>query len=487
MTTTELAADETTQPDLVSADSLWRPPAGGFFEGRWQDGRRRLAVFDPEDGSQVGEVLVAPTRMRSTGLCGISPIGIRGCPGRSGSGGRALESASDQLRDASELFTVLIATEGCKTVTEARQEVARAVEVLRLCAQLSATLTGKTVPFDDTPRGAGWRGWYTRSQPVGLVAAITPLNDSLNLVVHKLGPALVAGKSAAVLKPAPATPLTALAFAQILLAAGVPPDLLAILPGIDAGRALVAHPLVDLVSFTGGTRTADKIAHTGPARKLLMELGGNNAVLVCPDADLDEVAAAVVDGAFGVAGQNCLSVQRVLAHRSLFAGLVEQVSERAGALVVGSKQDPATDIGPLVSSAEAARVVSWVEEAVAAGATVHVGGTRTGSFVNPAVLTGVPHSARLWSEEVFGPVVAIEPYDDLDTAVAVVNGVDTGLQARSVHPGYRPGPRRRRSFTGGRGTGELDLGLSDRRHAVRRVPSVRDVGLRRRSRARFSP
>ena len=119
----------------------------------------------------------------------------------------------------------------------------------------------------------------------------------------------------------------------------------------------------------------------------------------------------------------------MLAHRSLFAGLVEQVSQRAGALVVGSKQDPATDIGPLVSSAEAARVVSWVEEAVAAGATVHVGGTRTGSFVNPAVLTGVPHSARLWSEEVFGPVVAIEPYDDLDTAVAVVNGVDTGLQA----------------------------------------------------------
>ena len=409
-----------------SAESLWVPPAGGFFEGRWQNGRRHLHVYDPEDGSLVGVSLDASdaevdraVRFVAAGHAKVHwPLWQRR---------EALEAAADKLSDATELFTVLIAAEGCKTATEAAREIARAVEVLRLCAQLSSLLTGRTVPFDDTPRGAGWRGWFTR-EPVGVVAAITPFNDPLNLVVHKLGPALIAG-NAVVLKPAPATPLTALAFGQILLASGVPGELLAILPGTEAGRALVSHPLVDVVSFTGGSATADHIAQSGRARKLMMELGGNNAVLVCADADVDEVAEAIVDGAFGVAGQNCLSVQRVIVHASRYDDLVEQVTKRASALVVGSKQDPRTDLGPLINQTEARRVVDWVHQAVLAGGRLRTGASLDGSFVTPAVLTDVPGDARVWTDEVFGPVVVIRPYVDLDEAVDAVNAVDTGLQA----------------------------------------------------------
>ena len=305
----------------------------------------------------------------------------------------------------------------------------RAVETVRLSAEQAHRLEGATLPFGDTPRGVGRVGWYTR-EPVGVIGAITPYNDPLNLVAHKLAPALIAGNGI-VLKPAEQTPLTALAFVELLLDAGVPGGRLAVLPGrgTTVGAALVGHPLVDMVSFTGGYATGDAVARSAGAKKTLMELGGNGAVIVLPDADVERAAQAVVDGAFGAAGQNCLSVQRVYAAPELVDLFVGLVVERAERLVVGSKSDPATDIGPLIDEAAAARVEAWVTEAVEAGATVRTGGKRDGTFHWPTVLTGVPAGARVLTEEVFGPVVSIQPYRSVDSAVAEVNGSDYGLQA----------------------------------------------------------
>ena len=230
-------------------------------------------------------------------------------------------------------FAELISREGCKTIRGAAREVQRAVETVRLSAEQADRLEGQTLPFGDTPRGENRLGWYTR-EPVGVVAAITPFNDPLNLVAHKVAPALIGGNGV-VLKPAEQTPLVALAFIELLLDAGVPADRVAVLPGRGAtvGAALVGHPRVDLVSFTGGFTTGNAIAATAGAKKTLMELGGNGTVLVLPDADVRRAAQAVVDGAFGNAGQNCLSVQRVFVARELLDELVERVvslTERAG-------------------------------------------------------------------------------------------------------------------------------------------------------------
>ncbi|RBM12673.1 aldehyde dehydrogenase [Streptomyces sp. PT12] len=417
----------TTTGDLLgSGRPVWTPPAGGYWEGAWQGGRRGMVVRDPEDGSEVGRVMDATDEEADRAVAHLA-MRWRGHAWPLWRRREAIGHAAAALAAAEPRFAAIIAAESCKTVTEAHAEVRRAVETLRLASEAAGGLTGRTVPFDNSPRGHGWTGWYTR-EPLGVVAAITPFNDPLNLVAHKLGPALVAGNPV-VLKPAPQTPLSALALVDLLLRGGVPGDYLAAIPGRDAGAALVRNPRVDVVSFTGGPRTADRIARGGPARKLLMELGGNNALIVCADADPAQAARAVVDGAFSVAGQNCLSVQRVLVAEPRYAEVVERVSAAAARLVVGSKRDPATDVGPLVSEAEAARVTAWIDEAVGGGAVLHTGGERRGGFVTPAVLTGVPPGARLRTREVFGPVVLLDPFRTLDEAVASANAVDTGLQA----------------------------------------------------------
>ncbi|MFD5316730.1 aldehyde dehydrogenase family protein [Streptomyces sp. NPDC127098] len=407
----------------------WLPPAGAFWAGRWRDGAEAFAVHDPEDGRRLGEVADVTPAEVDAAVRSVAAAVWGGAPWPAWRRREALHRAAELLGERRAELVGLISGEGCKTVREATAEVARAAETLRLSAECTGRLTGETLPFDDTARGAGRLGWYTR-EPVGVVAAITPFNDPLNLVAHKLGPAL-AGGNGVVLKPAEATPLTALAFAAALLDAGVPAGRLAVLPGAGAraGRALVGHPLVDLVSFTGGHRTGAAVARAAGAKKTLMELGGNNCVLVLADADPARAARAVVEGAFGVAGQNCLSVQRALVAAESFDDFLAETLAATGRLRVGSKRDPLTDVGPLVSAREAARVGTWVAEAVAGGARVRAGGRREGAFHWPTVLTDVPAGARLTAEEVFGPVLTVGAFGDLDEAVALANATDFGLQA----------------------------------------------------------
>ena len=413
------------------------PPGGAFIAGQWQTTKLPVAVRNPENGEHVGwvarssraDVDRAVTALRH-GLGREWPLYRRRA---------ALTEASFLLAAQAERFARLISTEGCKTVVEAEREVARAVETLRLSGECADALTGETLPLDNTERGAGRIGWFVRA-PVGIVAAITPFNDPLNLVAHKLGPALLAGNGV-ILKPHEATPLTALAFAEVLIEAGVPGDRLAVVCGeAETGGHVVTHPQVDVISFTGGPRTAARISAMAGPRRLLMELGGNNPTLVCADADPTAAAAAIVEGAFGVAGQNCLSVQRVYIARELFDLVSAAVVAKTRALVVGSKRSRRTQVGPMINEGEARRVEEWVADAVARGAQVLAGGTRNGSLHTPTVLADVPDGARIAVEEVFGPVVCLFAFDTVEEAIDRANSthaLHAGVFTRDIDAALR--------------------------------------------------
>ena len=402
-------------------------PGGAFFGGHWQSGDMTLEVRDPEDGFLIGRVCSStPEDVRRAVAHLQRHLQVEPWPLRSRR--QALEKASALLHEQRARFATIIAAESSKTITEAESEVGRCIETLRLSAAASSELSGSTLNFEDSLAAGHKIGWYTR-QPVGIVAAITPFNDPLNLVAHKLGPALIGGNGV-VLKPSERTPLSGLALVQLLLEAGVPAGrIAAIVGGPGVAEALVTDDGVDLISFTGGPRTAERISAAAGARKILSELGGNNATIVCADADPVRAADAIVAGAFGVAGQNCLSVQRVYVHTTIFDRVLDHVASGTRALRTGSKFDRRTDVGPLISEAEARRVEDWVDEARAAGASVHVGGRRRNAFYEPTVLTDVPTGCRVIREEIFGPVVTLMPFIEVSDAIQWTNNSECGLQA----------------------------------------------------------
>ncbi|WP_415853581.1 aldehyde dehydrogenase family protein [Sinomonas sp. G460-2] len=402
-------------------------PGGAFFEGQWQTANMTFDVRDPEDGFLLWQVCESTSAEVRRAIAHIHrELDGHEWPLRSRR--EALERAAFLLGEQSERFAKIIAAESSKTIREAEQEVRRCVETLRLSAAASAELEGETLAFEDSLVGKRKTGWYRR-HPIGIIAAITPFNDPLNLVAHKVGPALIGGNGV-VLKPSSRTPLSALALVQLLLQAGVPSGRIAVVvtgPGVS--ETLVSDPRVDLISFTGGPGTAARIAAVAGAKKFLSELGGNNATVVLADANPEAAADAIVAGAFGVAGQNCLSVQRVYVHSSLFKPVLDHVVCRTESLRIGPKLDRTTEVGPLITEAEARRVADWVEEARAGGATVQVGGRRRGAYYEPTVLTDVPGESRVVRDEVFGPVVSIVPFSEVSEAIDAANDSDYGLQA----------------------------------------------------------
>jgi NAD-dependent aldehyde dehydrogenases len=402
------------------------PPGGALIAGVWRTAPLDLPVHDPQDSRLVGRVsrcsaqdVDDAVRAAAESLGQDWPLHARLT---------TLGRAADAVLERSELFGGVIAAEGVKTLAESRAEVTRCVETLRTAAAAGEVLTGEVLQTGASARGAGRMGWFTR-EPLGVVGAISSFNDPLNLVAHKLAPAILAG-AAVVLKPSDQTPLTALHLAALLLESGVPRARLSVVcGGPEVGEALVAHRDVAVVSFTGGTRTGEAITRSAGVKKLLMELGGNNATIVCADADLDLAVDKIVSGAFGVAGQNCLSVQRVFVEQPLFEQVLRGVTDGAMSLRVGSKFDPATDIGPLVGKQAAHRVAGLVDDALERGARLVTGGHADGNFYVPTVLTGVATEAPILREEVFGPVVIVEPVMSVVEAVQRANDCQFALQA----------------------------------------------------------
>jgi acyl-CoA reductase-like NAD-dependent aldehyde dehydrogenase len=341
-----------------------------------------------------------------------------------------LEDVAAALIEQKERFAKLIVAEAGKPLRLARAEVDRAVLTFKTAAEEAVRLGGESLPLDLTEGNEGRWGLVQRF-PVGPVLAITPFNFPLNLVAHKLAPAIAAG-CPILLKPAPQTPFTALALGEVVLKAGWPAEALSILPLSNADTAWLAEKedRIKLVSFTGSAKVGWELKARSGRKRVLLELGGNAALIIHSDwHDLDEAALRTAHAAFGFAGQSCISVQRIFVERKIFQTFVWKLVEIAAKLISGNPAEEATEVGPLIRLSDAERVESWIREAVESGAKLIAGGERTGSLVTPALLTATKPGMKIRDEEAFGPVVLVEPYDDFEQALADVNHSKYGLQA----------------------------------------------------------
>ena len=388
-----------------------------------------ITVNDPQDGSWVGEVpsasesdvrAVINSAAEGFDKARLLPVHVRM---------KVLNQVANALSEEKEEFAQLIAREGIKTIREARKEVGRCVDTLRLSAEEARRLNGETIAFDQAP-GSDNRFGYYRRLPLGVIVAITPFNDPLNLVAHKIGPALAAGNSV-ILKPHSETPLVARRLVELFAQTELPEGVLQLVTGRGAliGDVLVADPRVRMVSFTGGREVGEKILQQAGLKKLAMELGSNCPVIVMADADLEKAVEATVSGAFWAAGQNCLHVQRIFIDDALYDVFSKAFCARAGAIQMGNKLDESTDMGPMINERAAQKVETLVVDALQKGASLMCGGERQGSFYQPTVLADVGDDCNIAHEEVFGPVTLLYRFSDLDEAISMANGVDYGLQA----------------------------------------------------------
>lgn len=400
-----------------------------YLDGEWVDRPNSIDVTDPFDGSVVDTVPRATTADVETALAAA----VRGFEiarkmtvfDRA----RILFKTAEIVESRQEELAGTIAREGSKTIREAREEARRCVNTLTISAEEAKRIQGETIPFGSFPGGEKRRGYYERV-PVGVVLAITPFNDPLNLVAHKLGPAVAAGNSV-ILKPATVTPLSGIKLVEAFAEAGLPAPVMQVLTGHGAeiGDPLVRDPRVRMISFTGGLEAGRRIAGLAGIKKIGMELGSNSPVIVWNDADLDWAVESCVSGAFWAAGQNCIGVQRIYVHREVYGTFRDRFVERTRKYKIGDKLQEDCDMGPMISQGEAVRLQGWIREAEGMGARVLTGGTRSGALLEPTVLENVPRQATLHHQEVFGPSVNLYPVDGVEEALAEANSVDYGLHA----------------------------------------------------------
>ena len=326
-----------------------------------------------------------------------------------------------------EDFARTIATEGSKTIREARKEVSRCINTISLSAEEARRIVGETIPFDSVPGSENRVGYYYRF-PIGVIAAITPFNDPLNLVAHKLGPA-IAGGNAVVLKPATVTPLSALKLAEAFMKSGLPDHILNVVTGSgsEIGEALVSDPRVRMITFTGGVEAGLEITKKAGLKKIGMELGSNSPVIVLEDANLQKAVDSCVSGAFWAVGQNCIGVQRIYIQEKIYNAFETAFVRKTRQIKVGYQLDETTGMGPMITETEAKRVETWIRDAVDKNAKLLTGGHRKGTIVEPTVLADVPPEAKIDSQEIFGPVVALYPIKSLDEGIEKANKVNYGL------------------------------------------------------------
>jgi len=338
-----------------------------------------------------------------------------------------LTKAARLIGEHGEELAQSITRESGKTIGSARGEVARCVDTFTFSSTEARKLSGEMIPMEASAAGAGKVGFALRV-PLGVVAAITPFNFPLNLVAHKLAPAIAAG-CPVVLKPAPQTPITAIRLVELLVEAGMPGDWISVVTdkGKEAAEPLVDHDIPKMVTFTGSAPVGWMIAGKAPKKRVALELGSNSPVIVEPDTDLDAIMPRLKAAAFGVAGQSCISVQRVIVHESIHAKFLEKAKHLASGLTCGDPMDEKTDIGPLIRAADNKRVEEWIEEAVAGGAKVVAGGKPKDNLFPATIVDRVPRNVRLSCQEVFGPVMTVASYAEFDEAIELANDSEFGL------------------------------------------------------------
>ena len=400
-----------------------------FIAGEWVDKAKKIEVRNPFDHSVIDTVPKADSGDLEKALA-FAERGAKVMANLSAyERWKILRKAADLMAARNEELGQTISQEEGKIIAEGRGEASRAVETMMGSAEEAKRIHGETVPLDADPTGGKKLG-FTLRVPCGVVAAIAPFNFPLNLVCHKVGPALAAGNTV-IVKPASDTPLSAIKLTEILLESGLPPEGIQCLTGSggEIGDALVADRRVRKVTFTGSREVGDRICRTAGIKKVTMELGSNSPVIVMPDADLEKVSAVIAMTGYGNAGQTCISTQRVLTAKKIYGDFLSALKPRVEGLATGNQLDEKSKVGPMVKESEAARVDDWVNEAVGGGARLVAGGGRRGAIYMPAVVADVHPDMRISRDELFGPAVAVTPFESIEEAIALANDSVYGLAA----------------------------------------------------------
>jgi acyl-CoA reductase-like NAD-dependent aldehyde dehydrogenase len=401
---------------------------GFFVDGKWIERGELAEIRAPYDDAVIAQVfqgtradaeLAIASAVKAFGTTRRLPAFERQ---------RVLRRVAQSISQQKDEFSRTLAQEAGKPIKAARTEVDRAVFTFNVAAEESTRIYGEYLPLDWQEYTVG-RWGIVRRFPLGPIAGITPFNFPLNLVAHKVAPAIAAG-CPLVLKPAPQTPLCSILLAEAVQQAGWPDGGLNVIPlsNDDAGL-LVSDDRLKMISFTGSAAVGWAIKRNAGKKKVILELGGNAALIVHSDADLPFAAERCVAGAFAYAGQTCISVQRVLVERSVYGKFVDLLIAGASKLRVGDPMEESTDVGPLIRESDAIRAADWIQEAVRGGARLLCGGQRKGPLLEPTVLTGTRTDMKVNCQEIFAPVVTVEPYDDFDKAIRQVNSSAYGLQA----------------------------------------------------------
>lgn len=402
---------------------------GSFIGGTERAGHETVDIRSPFSGEVVGRVHLASVAQVESAI-EVGKAATTTMASLSGQQKRAiLQGVASILREGEAEFAALICAEAGKPISLARAEVQRAIDTFTFAAEEVPNLAGSNVDLASAAPGQGRFG-IVRRFPVGLVSAITPFNFPLNLVAHKIAPAIAAGCPILV-KPAPQAPLSAFALAHACAQAGLPAGGVGVvLCRVEDAEPLISDPRVHLLTFTGSAAVGWQLKAAAGHKRVLLELGGNAAAIVHEDADIDFAAARVAQGAFAYAGQSCISVQRVLVHQSRIAAFTEALLAHIAADVAsGDPEDPRVVCGPVIDDNAADRLEAWIAEALAGGARTLLPGGRRGLVLSPMVLQDVPHHARLNWAEAFGPVLNVAPFETLQSAIAEVNDSRFGLQA----------------------------------------------------------
>ncbi|HWB18906.1 MAG TPA: aldehyde dehydrogenase family protein [Phycisphaerales bacterium] len=387
-----------------------------------------LAVTDKWTGQEMASVHLADEMLLKEAIAGATDA--EGAMRKMSGAQRAdaLRTIADELGARSEEFARIIMQEAGKPIRAARAEVLRAIGTFRIAAGEATRIGGEYMRLDSIGANAGMEAVSMRV-PVGACSFVTPFNFPLNLVAHKVAPAIACGCTF-VLKPAPATPVSALMLGEILAKLGMPRGAFSVVPcRNEDAHVLVEDERVKLLSFTGSAEVGWKVKRDAGKKRVVLELGGNAACVVDEGVEVEKVADRIVAGAFTQAGQSCISVQRVLIHGSNYEAMRTALVRKTKGLFSADAEDERTTVGPMISEAAARRVEDWVKGAVSAGGTLLCGGERTGAFHTASIVENVPHTCLLWSEEAFGPVMAIEKFTDFSEAMQVVNDSHYGLQA----------------------------------------------------------
>ncbi|UOQ92137.1 aldehyde dehydrogenase family protein [Halobacillus shinanisalinarum] len=412
-----------------------------FINGEWHDAKHYTSLFSPYSGELIAEIPSATAEEVDLAIEAADQTRQTMLEMPSHQRAQILENLADLLEQRFDEAANIIAEEAAKPVKTAEGEVTRTIQTYKFSAEEAKRLNGETIPMDAAPGGEG-RVAYTVREPLGVVGAITPFNFPMNLVAHKVGPAIASG-NAIVLKPAGQTPLSAYFLAELLHEAGMPSGAFNVVTGSGSvvGEKIVTDERVKKISFTGSPEVGIGIRNKARLKPVTLELGSNAAVIVDKNVDVEKIVPRCVTGAFGFQGQVCISLQRIYVHKDNYDRFVDKFVAATNKLNVGDPFDPATDVSALISPQDVERTLEWIDEAKRNGAKAATGGTSEGNIVQPTVLLEVDASSKVSCQEVFAPIVLINKVDSVEEAIEAVNdsryGLQAGIYTENIHTAMR--------------------------------------------------